>query len=82
MSGEYDIETPTQCVNVYEAGRLVSQVMCESAQEAADVAAEWEQRSGVTCEIDDLGIAHGPDDILASEPEDLVDDDEYRTDPS
>ena len=36
MSGEYDIGTPTQCVNVYEAGRLVAQVICESAQEAAE----------------------------------------------
>jgi hypothetical protein len=78
MSGEYDIGTPTQCVNVYDAGRLVAQVMCESAEEAAHVAAEWEQRSGVVCEIDDLGIVHGPDDIRAPEPEDLVDDDEYR----
>jgi hypothetical protein len=69
MSGEYDIGTPTQCV---------AQVICESAQEAADVSAEWEQRAGVTCEIDDLGVIHEPDDILASEPEDLLDDDEYR----
>jgi hypothetical protein len=79
MSAEYDIGTPTQRVNVYDAGRLVAQVMCEGAQEAADVAAEWEQRSGVTCEVDDLGVVHGPDDVLASEPEDLFDDDdEYR----
>jgi hypothetical protein len=76
MAGEYDTGTPTQCVSVYEAGRLVAQVMCESAQEAADAAAEWEQRSGVTCEIDDLGVVHDPDDILAFEPEDLVDDDD------
>jgi hypothetical protein len=80
MSHEYDTGTPTQCVNVYEDGRLVAQVMCESAQQAADVAAEWEQRTGLSCEIEDLGVAHGPDDVLAPEPEDALDDDEYRSD--
>ncbi len=81
MAGEYDVGSPTQRVNVYEAGRLVAQVMCESAQDAADVAAEWEQREGFACEIDDLAVRHGPDDVLAPEPEDILEEDDYRDAP-
>jgi hypothetical protein len=79
MSYEQETDTPTQCVNVYEGGRLVAQVMCESTQEAAEVTAEWEERTGVSCQIGDLGGGHGPDDVLAPEPEDALDDDEYRS---
>jgi hypothetical protein len=42
MVGEFDVGTPTLKVNVYEHGELIAEVACESAAEAADVAAEWE----------------------------------------
>jgi hypothetical protein len=70
MAGEFDVGTPTLQVNVYEDGRLIAQVACESATEAADVAAEYEERDGVQCEVEDLAVHHGPDDVLAPEPED------------
>jgi hypothetical protein len=56
--------------------------MCESSQDAADVAAEWEQREGFACEIDDLAVRHGPDDVLAPEPEDILEEDDYRDSPT
>jgi len=72
MAGEFDVGTPTLQVNVYEDGQLIAQLACESAAEAAEVAAEWEERDNVRCEIDDLGVHHGPDDVLAPEPEDVM----------
>ena len=72
MTGEFDVGAPTLQVNVYEAGRLVTQVACESPEEAANVVAEWEEREGVECEVEDLSVHHGPDDVLAPEPEDAM----------
>lgn len=72
MAGEFDVGTPTLQVNVYEEGELIAQIACESAAEAADVAAEWEERDGVQCDIEDLAVHHGPDDVLAPEPEDSM----------
>lgn len=70
MTGEFDVGTPTLQVNVYEGGVLIAQVPCESAEEAADIVAEFEEREGVRCEVEDLAVEHGPDDVLAVEPED------------
>jgi hypothetical protein len=78
MTGEYDAGTPTLQVNVYERGRLVARVPCESADDAADVISQWEEREGVECELEDLSVRHGGGDVLAPEPEDVVDADEYR----
>ena len=79
MAGEYDIDTPTLRVKVYEHGELVAQVPCESTGEAADVVAQWEDVEGVECELEDLATHHRALDVLAPEPEDLVPQDEYRT---
>ena len=46
MTGEYDIETPALRVNVYRHGELAAQVLCESADEAADVVARVGRRRG------------------------------------
>jgi hypothetical protein len=70
MAGEFDVGTPTLQVNVYEAGELIAQVACESAQEAAEAVAEWEEREGVECEVEDLAVHHEPTDVLSPEPED------------
>ena len=70
MTGEFDIGTPTLVVNVYEAGRLLTRVPCESADEAVGVVAEWEALDRVQCEVEDLGTRHQPEDVLAPEPED------------
>jgi len=71
MAEQFDSGAPTLQVNVYENGSLVAQIGCESADEAADVAAEWEERDGFECEVEDLAVQHGPTDVLAPEPDDL-----------
>jgi len=70
MVGEFDIGAPTLQVSVYEDGALIAQIACESTDEAAEVAAEWEEREGVHCDIEDLATRHGATDVLAPEPED------------
>ena len=45
-------------VNIFEDGRLVTSVACESAEEAADLARVWEENEGVRCEIEDLSVRH------------------------
>jgi hypothetical protein len=72
MTGDYDAGTPTLQVSVYEDGELVAQVPCESTEEAAGIVREWEEREGVECEVEDLAVRHGPDDVLAPEPEDSM----------
>jgi hypothetical protein len=72
MTGEFDVGTPTLQVSVYEHGELIARVPCESTDEAADIIAQWEERDGVQCEVDDLAVHHGPDDVLAPEPEDSL----------
>jgi hypothetical protein len=80
MPGEFDVGTPTLLVNVYEAGRLITRVPCESAGDAAGVVSEWEGLDGIECEIEDLGTRHRPEDVLAPEPEDAFVDDERDPD--
>jgi len=70
MTDEFDIGSPTLLVNVYEAGRLMTRVPCESADEAAGVVTEWEALDGIKCEVEDVGTQHQPEDVLAPEPED------------
>ena len=72
----FDTGAPALQVNVYEEGRLVTQVACESAEDAAEVVAQYEAREGVECEVEDLSVHHGPEDVLAPEPEDAFVDGE------
>ena len=76
MTDDFDIGAPTLLVNVYEAGRLITQVPCESADEAAGVCAEWEALDGIKCEVEDVGTHHQPEDVLAPEPEDGLEADD------
>jgi hypothetical protein len=78
MTGEYDIETPALRVNIYQHRRLIAQVLCESADEAADVIAQYDDAEGIEYEVDDLAAAHGTSDVRAAEPEDALPEDEYR----
>ena len=78
MTGEYDIETPALRVNVYRHGELAAQVLCESADEAADVVAQWDDLEGVECVLEDLAARHAATEVLAAEPEDTIPEDEYR----
>jgi hypothetical protein len=75
MTDAFDIGAPTLLVNVYEAGRLITQVPCESADEAAGVVTEWEALDGIKCEVEDVGTLHQPEDVLAPEPEDAFEAD-------
>ena len=70
MTDDFDIGAPTLLVNVYEAGRLITRVPCESADEAAGIVTEWEALHDIKCEVEDVGTRHEPEDVLASEPED------------
>jgi hypothetical protein len=70
MTDDVDIGAPTLLVNVYEAGRLITRVPCESADEAAGVVMEWEEVDGIKCEVEEVGTRHQPEDVLAFEPED------------
>ena len=72
MTGEFDTGAPTLQVSVYEDGELVARVPCESAEEAAGIVSAWEERVGIECEVEDLAVHHGPDDVLAPEPEDSM----------
>ena len=72
MSGDFDAGAPTLQVSVYENGELIARVPCESTEEAAGIVSAWEEREGIECEVDDLAVHHGPDDVLAPEPEDLM----------
>ena len=82
MTGEYDIETPTLRVNVYRRGELVAHVLCESADEAAAVVAQWEDADGVEYELEDLSARHDPSDVRAPEPDDIVAEADYRDGPA
>ena len=77
---QYDSEAPTVVVSAYRDGERIDRVFCESAEEAAEAAAHFEETEGVRCVVEDLGVAHGPDDVLAPEPEDaeILDDDVRR----
>jgi hypothetical protein len=75
---EFDSGAPALQVTVYESGRLITRIACESAQEAADLVDEWEAREGVKCEVEDMAVHHEPDDVLAPEPEDVFNLDDYR----
>ena len=79
MTGEFDAGTPTLRVKVYERGHLVAAVLCESADEAAGVCAQWEDREGVESDLEDLSVRHGAFDVLAPEEDDTVPEDEYRS---
>jgi hypothetical protein len=79
VSSDFDSGAPTLLVNVYAEGTLTVQIPCESADAAALIVAEWESRPGIECEIEDLSVRHGGDDVLAPEPEDAIDElDDYR----
>ena len=86
MTDDFDIETPTLLVNVYEAGRLITRVPCESADEAAGVVTEWEAMDGIKCEVEDVGTRHEHEheNVLAPEPEDGLEagsgEDDYAAD--
>jgi len=75
---EYDIEAPGLRVSVYVGGRLVTRIACETPDEAAGIAAQWEEHPGYRCEVEDLSSRHGAEDVLAPEAEDLTAEDEYR----
>ena len=82
MNTEFDVGSPAMQVTVFENGVVVAQVACESAQDAADAVAEWESRDGFECVVEDLSVTHGPDDVLAPEPEDVMaEEDDYRDEP-
>ena len=78
MTGEYDIETPAQLVNVYKDGRLLTRIRCESADDAADAVAQWDGVEGVEFVLEDLGSGHDAFDVLAPEPEDTMTEVERR----
>jgi hypothetical protein len=82
MGTNDDIETPAIRVKVWEHGHRVTDVLCESEDEAADVLRKWDDVEGVECSVEDLGATHGPLDVLVPEPDDVLPEDEYRPEPA
>jgi hypothetical protein len=70
----------TLLVNLYESGKLIMRILCESADEAAGVVTKWEAVDGIQCEIEDLSTSHLPEDVLTPEPEDAFEDDDRESD--
>ncbi|HQR27231.1 MAG TPA: hypothetical protein PLP61_09355 [Nocardioides sp.] len=68
-------DTPRIEVRVYRHGELVQRELCDSEEEAARVVDGWAEHSEVTCEVDDLTLRHGPEDVLAPDPA-LMEEDE------
>lgn len=68
-------DTPRIEVRVYRHGELVQRELCDSEEEAARVVDGWSEHSEVTCEVDDLTLRHGPEDVLAPDPA-LMEEDE------
>lgn len=68
-------DTPRIEVRVYRHGELVQRELCDSEEEAARVVDGWSEHPGVTCEVDDLTLRHGPEDVLAPDPA-LIEEDE------
>lgn len=54
-------------VRVYRHGDLIRRELCESDEQASLVVDEWAELEGVTCEVDDLSVRHGTDQILGPE---------------
>lgn len=65
--GERD-ETPTIEVRVFRHGELVHRQLCESEEEAADVARAWTELDDTECEVEDLSARHQRGDVLEPEP--------------
>jgi hypothetical protein len=74
MTGEYDVETPPLRLNIYENGRLVAQILCDSDVDAAEAAAQWDDVEHVTWELEDLGLHDQTDGALASEVDEMIAD--------
>jgi hypothetical protein len=62
-------DTPTVEVRVLRDGELIHRELCESAEEASSVVAQWAEMEGVRCEVDDLSAHHHAGEILEPEPD-------------
>ena len=69
-------DTPRIEVRVYRHGELVQTELCDSEEDATRVVETWSELDDVTCEVDDLTVRHGPEDVLAPEPAVPVDEEE------
>jgi hypothetical protein len=71
-------DTPRIEVRVYRHGELVQRELCDSEEDANSVVETWSEFDDVICEVDDLTVRHGPEDVLAPEPALPVDEEEGR----
>lgn len=68
-------ESPTVEVTVFRSGREIARELCDTPEEAALAVERWGEDAGVVCQVDDLSVHHGPEDIRDPWPDDLVTDD-------
>lgn len=68
-------QSPTVEVRVFRDGAMVATELCDSEEEAAAVVERWSEVAGVTTEVDDLAVRHRPEDVLAPQPAEPVDED-------
>lgn len=59
-------------VLVFREGREIERVVCETEEQAALVVEHWSEVDGATCEVGDLGVSHLPEEILATDIEDIL----------
>lgn len=62
----HDREAAVVKVTIYRHGEVIQVELCESADEAADLVASWEETRGVECEVEDLSAT--VHDSSASDP--------------
>jgi hypothetical protein len=56
--------TPTIEVTVFRHGVVIERELCESERDARAAVARWSEIEGVTCQVDDLAVAHREGQIL------------------
>jgi hypothetical protein len=74
---EFGGEAPTVEVVVFRHGEQVHRELCESADAANDVVAEWVELDGVECVVDDLAVKHDVGEILEPDADEPFADDAY-----
>ena len=62
---------------VYRNGTEVHRELCETADAASDVVAEWAELEGVERIVDDLAVKHHMGEILEPVPDEPLADEAY-----
>ena len=67
-------EGPTVEVVAFHDGREIARELCDTPEDAALAVERLTEEPGVVCQVDDLSVHHGPDDIRDPSPEEFPGD--------